>query len=68
MFIYLDLFTVHSIARNIVSKQRSCLMSTLNTYELFNKNIKIRPTLDDIERISYGQAAKRRGTGNTFCF
>lgn len=28
------------------------------------KAMKIRPSLDDIERISYGQAAKRRGTGS----
>jgi hypothetical protein len=31
---------------------------------MFSKKVDIRPSLDDIERISYGQAAKRRGVGS----
>lgn len=31
---------------------------------LFGKKLAIRPTVDDVERISRGQAAKRRGTGS----
>jgi hypothetical protein len=34
------------------------------SFRLFSKKIDVRPTLDDVERISMGKAAKRRGTGS----
>ena len=39
---------------------------TLNTWTLSSstKDLPIRPSLDDVEKISYGQAAKKRGIGS----
>eukprot|EP01035_Chromulina_nebulosa_P023981 gene23981-31131_t len=34
------------------------------TFRMMSKKNDIRPTIDDVERISRGQAAKRRGTGS----
>jgi hypothetical protein len=36
----------------------------LHTITFMSKSSSVRPTIDDIERISKGQAAKRRGTGS----
>ena len=33
-------------------------------FRMMSKKSDIRPTIDDVERISRGQAAKRRGTGS----
>ena len=36
----------------------------LFNYALYSKKLEIRPSLDDVERISKGQAAKKRGVGS----
>lgn len=48
----------HSKVLNLAApRMRSTCLS-------FSRKLDIRPTIDDIERISKGQAAKRRGTGS----
>jgi hypothetical protein len=48
----------------IFSFKRISLINRKFLFKNFSKKVAIRPTLDDVERISMGKAAKRRGTGS----
>jgi hypothetical protein len=52
-----------SIRRNFAFQSSSSSLSS-SLQDVIDKSLKIRPSIDDIEKISYGQAAKRRGTGS----
>lgn len=52
------------VSRTRVVKPTITKLKLFSLFSYANKDLDIRPSIDDVEKISYGQKAKKRGVGS----